>query len=275
VDAKIVNNKENRNVIELDGSGDVLPLTLSSLSEQSSSSSSTRKKHRKSPKQACLELLALKQQKNEYDLRLKAAFKEATNLAADGDPQPVETMLVGINAKYKLDGSRKVSRSTVYRAVKNGLEGKSPPKRGPAPKIPLLLLKAVTAQVEVNQVGDGKLRGKDIKRLIGASVAGTVYDGAFKVDTAFRKLCTEHPESLQAATLMSVEDASAQWTMHDNLNQWFDDAKKNLIETGMVIDKEVRDDDGTLESELDFRGVAVKRCIVNMDNVCEQKMISF
>ena len=175
VDAKIINNKENRNVIELDGSGDVSPLTLSSLSEQSSSSSSTRKKHRKSPKQACLERLALKQQKNEYDLRLKAAFKEATNLAADGDPQPVETMLVGINAKYNLDGKKKVPRSSVYRAVKNGVAGKSPPKRGPAPKVPLLLLKAVAAHVEVNLVKNGELRGKDIKRLIGASAKSTVW----------------------------------------------------------------------------------------------------
>jgi hypothetical protein len=229
------NNKENRSdvgkrkeVIHLDGAGDVSPLTISTGSSLSLSSSFTRKKSRKSPKQASLQRLLFKEQKDDYNSRLKAAFKEATILLVDGDPQTVDKLVAGVNAKYKLVGNRKVAKSTVYCAVKNGLAGKTPPKKGPAPKVPEVLLKAVAAHVEVNQVGDGELRGKDIKRLIGASVAGTVHDGAFKVDTAFKKLCKEYPKSLQAANRMSVEDCRAQWTTHNNLNQWFVDAKKGL-----------------------------------------------
>jgi hypothetical protein len=32
-----------------------------------------------------------------------------------------------------------------------------------------------------------------------------------------------------------VDDARAQWTTFDNLNQWFDDVKNNLIKTGLVV----------------------------------------
>ncbi|KAI2492854.1 hypothetical protein MHU86_21695 [Fragilaria crotonensis] len=64
---------------------------------------------------------------------------------------------------------------------------------------------------------------------------------------------------------MSVEDARSKWTTHDNLQQWFDDAKKDLISTGLVIDREVRNGNGDLLSELDFRSDQVTRRIINMD----------
>ena len=73
---------------------------------------------------------------------------------------------------------------------------------------------------------------------------------------------------LQAANKMSVDDARAQWTTHQNLQQWFDDAKLELIATGLCIDKEVRGADctnGILVSELDFCSNKLKRRILNMD----------
>ena len=153
----------------------------------------------------------------------------------------------------------------MYCAVKKGLAGKSPPKKGPPPKIPSVLLKAVATHVEVAQVGEGELKGRDIKRLIGASMKGTVFENTFKVETAWKKLRIDFPESLQAATKLSVEDARASWTTHNNLDQWFDDARKDLIKSGLVKELEVRNPDGTLQSELDFRGEDVKRRIINMD----------
>ena len=62
-----------------------------------------------------------------------------------------------------------------------------------------------------------------------------------------------------------MEDARSKWTTHDNLQQWFNDAKKDLISTGLVIDREVRNDNGELLSELDFRSDQVTRRIINMD----------
>ena len=52
----------------------------------------------------------------------------------------------------------------------------------------------------------------------------------------------------------------------NNLQQWVDDVKNDLIESGLALDREVRDSGGQLLSELDFRSDEVKRRIIkNMD----------
>jgi hypothetical protein len=92
----------------------------------------------------------------------------------------------------------------------------------------------VASHAEVCQIGDGELQGKDLKRLIGASIVGTRHADLYKPESVWRKVRNEFPESLQAATKIAVEDARAQWTTYDNLNQWFDDVKKDLLATGLV-----------------------------------------
>jgi hypothetical protein len=69
---------------------------------------------------------------------------------------------------------------------------------------------------------------------------------------------------LQAATKIAVEDARAQWTTHDNLNQWFDDVKKDLLVTGLVEDEVVFGKEGEVVSEVRFK-MHSKRRIINMD----------
>ena len=74
-------DKENRNVINLYGPGDVSPLTTET--ESSLPSLPKKKKlHRKSPRQASVARLEQKEQKDEYATRFGTAFKEATNLVA-------------------------------------------------------------------------------------------------------------------------------------------------------------------------------------------------
>ena len=121
-----------------------------------------------------------------------------------------------LNTAFGLDGKKQLSRSTVYRACKEGLAGTSPRKKGPAPKIPNTFLKMVATHAEVCQVGDGELKGKDLKRLIGASIVGTPHADLYKPESVWRKVRNEFPESLQAATKIAVEDARAQWTTYDN-----------------------------------------------------------
>jgi hypothetical protein len=104
-----------------------------------------------------------------------------------------------------------------------------------------------------------------MKRLLGAAVLGTEYDDTFTVESAWRKLQNEFPETLQAAQKMCVDDARAQWTTYTNLHQWFDDAKQDLINMGLVIDQEIRCSDDSLLLELDFRSDEVRRRIINMD----------
>ena len=235
------------------------------LSSASQSSASSRKKSRRSPKQASIARLDAKRLKVEYEDRFKAAFKDATNLVASGNTrEPAQSICSRLNKEFNLDGKRKLKRSTVYQAAKDGLAGTSPKKKGPPPKIPLKLLEVLATHAEVCQVADGELKSRDIKRLIGASTIGTPHEGAFQAESVWRKVLTEFPASLQAANKVSVEDARAQWTTYDNLNQWFDDVKKDLIATGLVEDKEVLDEEGTLVSEVCFKRDSQRR-IINMD----------
>jgi hypothetical protein len=119
------------------------------------------------------------------------------------------------------------------------------------------------------------MRGREIKsRLIGAAIVGTQYNNRFKIESVWRKMRREFPEQLQAANKVSIDDARAQWTTFDNLQQCFDDAKKDLIETGLVIDAEGRDANGVLMSELDFRSDNVRRRIINMDETHHDLSIS-
>jgi hypothetical protein len=137
-------------------------------------------------------------------------------------------------------------------------------KKGPAPKIPEKLMVLVAAHANVCQVGDGELKGKDLKGLIGASMIGTPHADAYKPESVWRKVRAKYPDALQAATMIAVDDARAQWTTYDNLNQWFDDVKKDLLATGLVDDEIVLDSEGELVSEVRFKMHSEQR-FINMD----------
>ncbi|KAI2493544.1 hypothetical protein MHU86_21011 [Fragilaria crotonensis] len=174
-----------------------------------------------------------------------------------------------LNLKYYLiaNGKRKLAKSTVYCAIAKGIAGKSPLKKGPPPTVPSFLVETAAVHAEVCQAGKGgELKSVDIKRTIGAAILGTHMENAFKVETVWRKMKREYPEKLQPVKLMSVDDSRAQWTTFTNLQQWFNDVKTDIINTGLVLDQEVRDPaSGMLISELDFRSDEVRRRFVNMD----------
>ena len=62
-----------------------------------------------------------------------------------------------------------------------------------------------------------------------------------------------------------MEEARSKWTTVNYLEQWFDDVKTDLINSGLVIDREVKDEEGALTLEDDFRSDNVRRRIINMD----------
>ena len=106
----------------------------------------------------------------------------------------------------------------------------------------------------------------DIKRTTGAAILGMHMEKAFKVEAVWRQMKWEYPEKLQAVKLMSVDDSRAQWTTFTDLQQWFNDVKTDIINTGLVLDQDVRDPaNGTLVSEHDFRSDEVQCRFVNMD----------
>jgi hypothetical protein len=62
-----------------------------------------------------------------------------------------------------LDRIKRLTRSTIYQAAKDGLAGMSPKTRGPAAKIPKNFMKLVVTNSKVSRVGHGELKGKDFK----------------------------------------------------------------------------------------------------------------
>ena len=131
----------------------------------------------------------------DYDGRFKAALKDATNLVVANSgingTEPVQSICTRLNLDYALVSPKRMKRSNEYQgAAQDGLAGTttSPKKRGPAPKIPMVLLELTATHAQVCQAGDGELKSKDVKRLIGASMAGTKYEGEFQVETVWRKV---------------------------------------------------------------------------------------
>jgi hypothetical protein len=142
-------------------STNISPLTMSTNSASSLTSlSQSTKRARRSSKQASACKLQAKRSKLDYDIRYKAAFKEATNLVAAGTGEPVHAICKRLNQAFNLDGTKRLARSTVYNATKSGLIGVSPMKKGPEPKIPDILLEVVATHAQVCQVGDGELKGR-------------------------------------------------------------------------------------------------------------------
>ena len=152
------------------------------------------KKQRKSAKQASETRVQAKKELDDYNHRFKLAFKAGTDLVnqqLNGNNQPaseffsVNEILLQLNGEYQLNGQKKLSRSTLYRAVNSGHVGASPLKRDPPrAAIPDILLDVVAIHTEMSQLGKrGKLRGRDIKRTINAAVMGTKFEVTFQAES--------------------------------------------------------------------------------------------
>lgn len=200
--------------------------SLSAVATAADSSSGPKgKRTRKSPRQASEARLDDKQERDSLNQRYSKAFKEATVLISmesgvkRANKMTTAQVIRRLNEEHSLNGTTKtLKRSTVYKALSSGNVGKSPMKKGPPPKIPRELLEVVATHAEVCQAGDhGELRGREIKRLIGAAVLGTAFDNKFKVQSVWKKVRREFPEKLQATSKISVDDARAQWTTQNNL----------------------------------------------------------
>jgi hypothetical protein len=143
--------------------------------------------------------------------------------------------------------------------VSKGRVGVSPLKRGPRPTLPDILLDVTVCHAEVSHVGDeGELNGKAIKRIMNTVVMRTKFDKTFIAESVWKELQTRHAGQLQAANRVTMEECRSKWKKVNNLDQWFDDMKKDLIESGLADDREVQDSEGQLLSELDFCSEDVK-----------------
>ena len=165
--------------------------SLSTTSAAVASSTMQRQKQpikrRRSPKQASEARVLAKIECEDCNRRFTLAFKEGTNLLHQrlhtDNPPPseefcsVNAIVLRLNKKFRLNGQKKLSKSTLYRAVSCGHVGASPMKRGPTPKISEILVDVVLSHTGVSQVGNGgEMSGREIKRLISAAVKGTKFE---------------------------------------------------------------------------------------------------
>jgi hypothetical protein len=137
-------------------------------------------KRRKLAKQASETRAEAKLRSELNNQHFKNAFKEGTNLLlkriTNKDTATssfsVDKIVADLNQKYNhVEGNKTLSKTTLYKAVRNGKVGESPMKRGPAPKISDILLDVTSLHAEVSQVGKGgELRGREIKKMLGADV---------------------------------------------------------------------------------------------------------
>ena len=104
------------------------------------------------------------------------------------------------------------------------------------------------------QVCDGELKGRDIKRLISASVVGTEHkENKFTVEWVWKMVRKEYPDASQ--------------TTYDNLNHWFDEVKVDSLKTGLVDSKR------ELISEVILEPDTMRRT-VNMDKAHHDFLIT-
>jgi hypothetical protein len=96
-----------------------ISMTLSSTASMMSTLQSS-KRTRHSSKQASEQRLKSKQTKVDYDNRYQAAFKKATNLIAERTAEAVGEMCQKLNKVFDLDGKKRLARSIMYRAYKDG-----------------------------------------------------------------------------------------------------------------------------------------------------------
>ena len=179
-----------------------------------SSTSFLERKTPKSSEQTTHAYLVNKEESAEYYSHFKAAFKEGTlavaaKKGAGKSGESIPCLVTRLNQKYNLfyqKGKRRLSRTMLHRAVKNGRIGVSPCKKGPEPKIPDLLIDVTAMHSEVSQVGNGdELRGKEFQIVMGAAVLGTQYKGTLKLESAWKSFARSILISFKQQTLRPVK----------------------------------------------------------------------
>mmetsp|Transcript_12722 Transcript_12722/g.26933 ORF Transcript_12722/g.26933 Transcript_12722/m.26933 type:complete len:164 (+) Transcript_12722:454-945(+) len=117
-------------------------------------------------------------------------------------------------------------------------------KQGPKADLPPVFLDLLEAHVSMKQLsGDGEIKPKKMRAIIGAAMANTDYKEKLSVTYVYKMLRKKFPDTVQETKAMQVEDRHMKWTTYPNVNLWFDGSKECLIHYGYTEDKQqlVRD----------------------------------
>ena len=201
--------------------------------------------NRKMPKltayQANHNLFAVRVKSLSDQEKYKRALKEATTLVKRGEMGRRKAVRL-MNERYQLTrkSERLLTKSTVSDYVAKGLIGSSPQKRGPLPKLPKDFNMLLNAHIEMKQLeGVQESKPRHIKALIGAAVRDTDRDSMSR-DYLYRRFRKEMCATVAPTKPMQMEERRGLWTTYNNLNDWFNGAKKIMIDLGFAEDKPMR-----------------------------------
>jgi hypothetical protein len=206
---------------------------------------------------------AQKQRINDKRIRANAkkAFKEATTLYSlektkDKKGKSCRKCVEEINKKYNTS----IAVSTVYQYVRKDLVGTSPMKTGPQPLVRddifKLLLVAYESYVRIMQLNcePRGLNRASLTKRVNAVLNKEISSGFY-----FNKLLAESSVDFKASVHAPVEDRRQRWTTYNNLNSWFENWERDIVQLGFGI----RMDDGSV-----FVSEEQKGRILNLDESC-------
>ena len=176
-----------------------------------------------------------------------AAFKKATTYAQVIRDGPLKGTrgngLRDIAAKFNDDmlnspNDRKLNKSTLDRALKNGMVGVTPPKIGKPVKVTKEITGALAEHAVMMQVsGEGEANKEKMLNAATALIVGTEHEGQMDPSWMYTKTLRDFPEIMNPVKAKDNDDRRVDWTTYKNLNDWTDGAKKLLIEMDMVKDE--------------------------------------
>ena len=207
-------------------------------------SKAKRRRTRRTPKQFNDYLQKTLLDNKSIGEKYSMALKDATRMYNERDGSStlsLQKICDQMNAKYCLNGKKKLNRMTLSNYISKGLVGSSPLKMSYRAKVPDTLLELMRVHISMCQVsGLQEAKSQSIKALIGAAILGMRFEEEFTVEWIYKKLRHKFPNVIVPSRELEVEDRRASWTTYPNINVWFDGAKKILIESGLVEDRPMR-----------------------------------
>ena len=206
---------------------------------------SLMRRARKSPTQAHLSRLIGKCNKTYYGDRYKDAFKAATlamqmpDSAKGKHGTGVRSVVDRINSNMlSSPNDKKLSVSTVHRAVQRGEFGVSPQKMGRPSTLPNELTQGLACHSVMMQLsGEGEMSSLKMRTLATAITMGTPHERKHTAAHIWKKTRLRHPEYIKPAQAVENEDRRVDWLTYKNIIDWNARAKKFLVDVGMGKDE--------------------------------------
>ena len=133
---------------------------------------------------------------------------------------------------------KKLTKSSVHRAVSRGQFGGSPVKNGRPSKVPLELTRGLACHAVMMQIsGEGEASSLKMRAIAAAVMLGTPHENMFSTDYLWRRTRMDHPALINPSRAINNEDRHVDWLTYRNIIKWNKRAKEFLVEIKMGKDE--------------------------------------